>query len=900
MDISQKIHLLGDLLGKVISEIEAPDLFEKEEHIRSLARERRNGDEQAARNLQQSISTLSIKDARVLAASFAAYFDLVNLVEEDHRVQILRQRESEVFPESNNESIGEAFAILKEQGVTPGQIKTLMENLSIELVLTAHPTEARRRTILSKTERIASLLAELSQNENYPRERQATIHALRAVISALWLTDRVRAEKLTVADEVRTGMYYVDSFFWNTLPVLYRDLEDALEKYYPSVSPPRRWLKLASWIGGDRDGNPFVKSHITAETLRLHRGLVVENLRRELHELGRQLSVSSSRITPPPALLAWIEKRRPFPEHVSYIEQRYSNEPYRLVLSLLVNDLAEASKDSMTRHLLGEHTHQSRLSVNDLLEPLRIIASAMPKSLLNDELQAVIHKVEIFGLHAAHLDIREDSSRFNAALSEILRALNIESDFENLPDEERATLLSRLLNNPAPNLSKHPGVTSDTAETWALFQLIGRTKEIYGSDLLGPIVISMTHAAADVLTVLLLAKWAGAKQLPPIAPLFESVQDLKDAPKILEQLFTSGYYRKHLESLGNTQMVMIGYSDSNKDGGYVMANWSLYQAQEEITKIAAKHKIKLTIFHGRGGTIARGGGPANNAIRAQPTGSINGRFRVTEQGEIIASRYANPGLAHRHLEQIASAVILASAPHKEEPIPAKWRQTIETISNAGFRAYRSLVYETPGFIQFWEAATPLDEIKRLQIGSRPASRAKAGAVNQIRAIPWVFSWMQSRFNLPSWYSLGTGLAAIHDVALLQEMYDGWLFFQTLLNNSEISLLKADMDISALYVSLVPDKKLGSEIFNSIRSEYEQTRDLVLKVSRHTSLLELEATTQQAVQLRNPYVDPLNYIQVETLQRLRALPDPDGEEAKPLREIMALTINGIAAGLRNTG
>ena len=257
-------------------------------------------------------------------------------------------------------------------------------------------------------------------------------------------------------------------------------------------------------------------------------------------------------------------------------------------------------------------------------------------------------------------------------------------------------------------------------------------------------------------------------------------------------------------------------------------------------------------------------------------------------------------MAHRHLEQIASAVILASAPHKEEPIPAKWRQTIETISNAGFRAYRSLVYETPGFIQFWEAATPLDEIKRLQIGSRPASRAKAGAVNQIRAIPWVFSWMQSRFNLPSWYSLGTGLAAIHDVALLQEMYDGWLFFQTLLNNSEISLLKADMDISALYVSLVPDKKLGSEIFNSIRSEYEQTRDLVLKVSRHTSLLELEATTQQAVQLRNPYVDPLNYIQVETLQRLRALPDPDGEEAKPLREIMALTINGIAAGLRNTG
>jgi phosphoenolpyruvate carboxylase len=515
-------------------------------------------------------------------------------------------------------------------------------------------------------------------------------------------------------------------------------------------------------------------------------------------------------------------------------------------------------------------------------------------------LENVLHKVQVFGLHAARLDIREDSSRLNAALSEILRALNIETDFENMPDDKRNDLLVRLLKEPEPNLSGHPGVTSSAAETWSLFQLIGRTCEIYGSELLGPIVISMTHAAADVLTVLLLAKWAGCKTIPQIVPLFESIKDLRDASVILESLFSSDIYREHLKSHQNNQMVMIGYSDSNKDGGYLMANWSLYQAQEEITRIAQKHDIKLTIFHGRGGTIARGGGPANNAIRAQPAGSINGRFRVTEQGEIIASRYANPDLAHRHLEQIVSAVILASAPHTEEPVPEKWRQAIEEMSKAAQKAYRSLVYETPGFIEFWESATPLDEIKRLQIGSRPASRAKLGAVNQIRAIPWVFSWMQSRFNLPGWYSLGAGLASINDMNLLQEMYDGWLFFRTLLNNSEISLLKADMGISALYVDLVPDKKLADEIFNSIRSEYERTRDFVLKVSRHQSLLELEPVTQQAVQLRNPYVDPLNYIQVETLRRLRALSNPEGTEATPLREVMALTINGIAAGLRNTG
>lgn len=900
MDISDNIHLLGDLLGKVISELESPRLFEIEESIRALAKARRAGDKKAAEQLQQHVSALKDEDARVVAAAFAAYFDLVNLAEENHRVQLLRQRENESFPEPVHESIGEAIAILKQREVPSDEVATLMENLFIELVLTAHPTEARRRTILSKTERIATQLSLLGQTGLYPYERQSAISALHAVISSLWLTDRARAEKLTVTDEVRTGMYFVDSFFWNTIPVLYRDLERALASHYPDVKAPQNWLKLASWIGGDRDGNPFVKSDVTAETLRLHRGLAVENLRREFQELGRQLSVSSNRISPPLELLEWIEKRRPFPKHVDYIEKRYSTEPYRLVLALLANDLAEASKDEMTRHLLGTHEHHAQLNVNKLLEPLHLIAAALPESLVQDQLQTVIHKVGIFGLHAARLDIREDSSRFNAALSEILRALNIESNFESLPDDARTELLVRLLREPAPNLAAHPGVTSASAETWSLFKLIGRTDEIYGSDLLGPIVISMTHAAADVLTVLLLAKWGGCTNLPLITPLFESIEDLKDAPEILEQLFTSDFYREYLASHHNEQMVMIGYSDSNKDGGYLMANWYLYQAQEEITRVAAKQNIKLTIFHGRGGTIARGGGPANNAIRAQPAGSINGRFRLTEQGEIIASRYANPGLAHRHLEQIASAVILASMPQKEEYVPILWRQTMEKISQAGLHAYRSLVYETPGFIEFWESATPLDEIKRLQIGSRPASRAKAGAVNQIRAIPWVFSWMQSRFNLPSWYSLGSGLEAVDDLPLLQEMYDGWLFFRTLLNNSEISLLKADMDISALYVSLVPDKKLADEIFGTIRSEYDRTRDSVLKISRHNSLLELEPVTQHAVQLRNPYVDPLNYIQVETLKRLRLLADQEGEEAASLREVMALTINGIAAGLRNTG
>jgi phosphoenolpyruvate carboxylase len=348
-------------------------------------------------------------------------------------------------------------------------------------------------------------------------------------------------------------------------------------------------------------------------------------------------------------------------------------------------------------------------------------------------------------------------------------------------------------------------------------------------------------------------------------------------------------------------MIMIGYSDSNKDGGYVMSNWALYQGQENITKVAQKYNILLTLFHGRGGTIARGGGPANRGIRAQPPGSVNGRFRLTEQGEVIAARYSNLALAHRHLEQLVHAILVASSPARANAeIPAAWRAAMDQMSETAHKMYRGLVYENPRFIEFWQTATPLDEIKRLHIGSRPAARGKSSEVTKIRAIPWVFSWMQSRFNLPGWFGLGSALEAVKDKALLREMYEGWPLFNTMLNNTEMSLLKADMGIASLYVDLVPDRELGREMFRTIREEYDRTRDVVLSITGHANLLEAEPVTQNAVQLRNPYVDPLNYIQVEMLRRIRALPDQDGEEAQSIREVITITINGIAAGLRNTG
>ncbi|MGZ9226512.1 MAG: phosphoenolpyruvate carboxylase, partial [Anaerolineales bacterium] len=539
--------------------------------------------------------------------------------------------------------------------------------------------------------------------------------------------------------------------------------------------------------------------------------------------------------------------------------------------------------------------------LQELLKPLELIAACLPRPLEKDEIETACRQLKIFGLHSMRLDLREDSSRLNATLDETLRALRVTSSFAEMPEPDRLKLLAERLTSELPDLAAQPGITAATAETWALFQLIKRVKDVYGAELLGPFVISMCQSAADVLSVLLLARWMGCDQGMQIVPLFETIEDLRAAPSVFESLLNLPIYREHLATCNDEQMIMIGYSDSNKDGGYVMSNWALYQGQENITKVAQKHKIALTIFHGRGGTIARGGGPANRGIRAQPPGSINGRFRLTEQGEVIAARYSNLALAHRHLEQLVHAVLLASSPAKTKPeLPEAWRTAMDEMSSSAHKMYRGFVYENPRFIEFWQTATPLDEIKRLHIGSRPAARGRSSEVAKIRAIPWVFSWMQSRFNLPGWFGLGTALVSARDDALLRDMYEGWPLFKTMLNNAEMSLLKADMGIAALYVDLVPDRKLGSEMFRTIQAEYDQTRDIVLSISGHANLLDEEPVTKHAVQLRNPYVDPLNYIQVEMLRRIRALPDQEGEAAQSIREVITITINGIAVGLRNTG
>ncbi len=774
MDLSSTIRLLGDLLGDVIREQEPPQIFQAEERIRAAAKARRNGDGAAHGLLTQEVAGLPATSARAIASAFTLYFELINIAEESQRVTALRQREAkggddiEVPPELTyysqileyvqkqrgdqlgaarakrpdpiGESLSETIGQLKANGVTPEQMKDLLERLQIELVLTAHPTEAKRRTVLSKLERIADAVQFIRDDNPLPREYDEMIELLHAEIASMWLTDPARTAKPAVTDEVRTALYFVDNVFWKALPRMYADLDEALAEHYPGLSAPRRWLTLASWVGGDRDGNPNVTHTITAETLRLHRGLAVEKHKSALQELGRRLSISQRRIPPPNDMRAWLDSRHPLPGHVAYLEQRYANEPYRLAVALLAADLETASREDMTARLLETKPAIAHVHTEDFTKPLALITDSLPAPITTNQLLDLRRQFEIFGLHAARLDIREDSSRLQAALAETLRALKIDLEFDSEDDAARTALLTQLLSQPAPALAPQPGATAETAETWALFRLIARAHSVYGRDLLGPFIISMTRGPADMLTVLLMAKWSECAEGMGIVPLFETVGDLEAAPRILTELFTLDVYRSHLKSLNDEQMVMVGYSDSNKDGGYLAANWALYQAQEAIASVCREHGIRFMLFHGRGGTVARGGGPANRAIRAQPPGTVAGRFRLTEQGETIASRYANEALAHRHLEQIVSAVLTASSPLTPGPSPTRpsrpsgaqghyageggsgqgvevgWREAMTAMAATSREAYRTLVFETPEFMEFWRWATPIDEISRLRIG----------------------------------------------------------------------------------------------------------------------------------------------------------------------------------------
>ena len=920
--ISIDVRLLGDILGDVIQQQAGSDMFKLEERIRRLAKNRRtNVTPQAHDQLAELTHGMSLEEQEQVTRAFTVYFELINLAEEHHRARVLRKREQDAYPDPVPESIGAAVAALHQSNTSPERMQEILHRLQIELVFTAHPTEAKRRTIVSKLRRITRALRDLERPDLLPVERDLLLNSIRGEVTSLWVTDRSRTNRPDVEDEVRMGLFYFNTTLWDVVPNIYRSLANALAEYYPDLTPPERFLTFGSWMGGDRDGNPYVTHQVTATTLSFHRRMAAERHHTTAQLLDRSLSASNRRVNVS-ARITEAANSNPaqMSAHLAKLKERYPHELYRLIAANLADDLLNAAADDTLGRLTDHHAPnlESPRTRADILAPLQLLNDDMQANNLaavaNTTLKDSIHLAQAFGLHAARLDIRQFSAYNRAVLDELLAKLDIAQNYADLPLEQRTQLLTELLQQWPPDLSHLVNLSPEATETLDLFRLLRRVVDLYGPETLGPYIISMTNGPDDLLAVLLLARWAGLCLRPDgnpieglaIVPLFETRADLQAAPKIMSQLFTHPTYAQHLERLGNHQMIMIGYSDSNKDAGYITAKWELYAAQEALNTSCDKHGIELTLFHGKGGTIARGGGPTNRGILALPDGTVRGRVRITEQGEVINDLYGNPVIARRHLEQIVNAVLMRYVPSQQAHArpPNEWRTAMDTLSLSSYQAYRKLVYETPELLIYWQQATPINVINQMRIGSRPARRGGEMKVSNLRAIPWVFSWMQSRHVLPGWYGLGTALenyiTSPEQLVQLQDMYQNWSFFRNAITNAQLSIGKTDMGIARLYSELVEDDKIRKMIFNIIHTEYERTVSSILRVTGQREILENDPVLRRSIKLRNPYVDPLNFMQVSLLRQLRSQPDPYGPDSEPILQTIFLTINGVAAGLKNTG
>ncbi len=898
-----EIRSLGAALGRVITRVEGQATFETVERLRTLAKASRAGQADAAGELASAVAALTPAEALNQAMAFTLYFELVNLAEENFRILLLRRRRAAgLRPGAKGadaaplrESIEAALVTLKERGLDAAGVQALLNTLSIDLVFTAHPTESKRRTLLTKLRRLAEILRRRASADSDAAAVDPA--SVEREIASLWLTDRSRVARPEVADEARTGLWYFDTTLYQTIPLLQADFERALKRHFPGVTAPARWLSFGSWIGGDRDGNPNVTARVTADVLRLHRRLAIDKLRLATRDLARSLTVSDRRDTVSPAVRRLARESRHFSAHLEEIGKRYPHEPYRILLGALRERLGQVAAD-----LASGDGADHEIGVEAVRETFDVIATSLEAGrgalLAGGELKEARHNLAVFGLHTARLDLRQHSAQHEAAVAEILGR----PDYPKLTEAARDELLTSVLKDPGALPSVDPATCSaSTRHVVEPLALVAQTAARHGVDPLGLYVISMTAAVSDVLEVRLLMKVMGATL--PIAPLFETLEDLNHAPGILERLFVHPAYATVCK--GGHQHVMLGYSDSNKDCGYLTANWALYKAQDAIALVCREHGVKLTLFHGRGGSIARGGGPAAKAILAQPVGLRDGGIRVTEQGEVLSTRYHDPDLAHRIIEQMTYGVLVgAHAAQQETQLPAEWTEAMEEMSEAGFQAYKALVHDDPEFLEFWKKATPIDEISNLKFGSRPTYRKATQSVSDLRAIPWVFSWMQSRFNFPGWYGLGSALAAELDRGpagrrVLRDMYARWPFFQTLIDNAELTMRKADMGIARLYATLVDDASIRVRILQILGDEFSRTEKCILAVTGRKHLLGGEPVLLKSVQLRNPYIDPLNYLQVEMLRRLRS-GGLDREAETAARAVVELTINGISGGLKNTG
>jgi phosphoenolpyruvate carboxylase len=909
--LSEQIHQLGDLLGETLVEQEGPPLFDLVEEIRGLAKAHRSGDAGSGERLLARIGSLPLPEARGVVKAFSSYFALVNLAEEQERVRVLRRRAHEARASGRpvDETMEAALVALRDQGMSAAEARSHVRGLCVTPIFTAHPTEAKRRTVLLKLADVAEVLDRFDSGTLTPKEIDAEIEWLRELIVSLWETEETRHSKPTVLDEVRGGLYYLERTLFDLVPEMEAGLRRALERTWPGEAfHVPHFLTFGSWIGGDRDGNPFVTPAVTEETLREHQRTALRLYRRALERMHGHLSVARERGVSEELVASIEEDADVFPEEARYVASHYPREPYRQKMTFVYRRL-QATLEAAARPWRADHRLRPGVypSSKAFLADLRLVqASLLEHSgarLAGGRLGALITQAEVFGFHLAALDLRQHAERHTAALDEILARHGITAGFAERGEDGRQAVLTAELGGRRPLTPAHLDFSDETNETVETFRLVRRAHERIGPEAIQTYIISMTRGPSDLLAVLLLARDAGVADGLDVVPLFETAEDLHQARDTLESLFRHPSYRPHLEVRGRRQTVMVGYSDSNKQDGYVTAHWELHLAQRALAALCRRSEVALTLFHGRGGTVGRGGGPANRAVLAQPPESVGGRLRLTEQGETVTTRYANPRLARRHLEQLVHAVLFTSG-KRTGPSPSRggaWEEAMDALSPLAQRSYRALV-ESPDLVEYFHRATPLDELARLNIGSRPSRRKATSGLEGLRAIPWVFAWTQSRVTLPGWFGLGAAVEAwagedSERWDTLATMYREWAFFRTLVDNSQVSLRKADMLIAEVYAGLAePGVREG--VFPVLRAEHERAVGALLRVTGQNELLDNAPWLKRSIRVRNPYIDPMNYVQVALLRRLRAQPGTAEEDA--LRDAVLLSVNGVAAGLRNTG
>ncbi len=919
----EDIRLLGRILGDVIRTQEGAEAFELVEQIRKLSVAfRRDADHEADKALKKLLKGLPGDRAVSVIRAFTYFSHLANLAEDRHHIR--RRAIHERAGHTQEGSIDVALQRLRWAGITPKSISDMLATSYVAPVLTAHPTEVQRKSILDAERDLAHLLTErdaikaraaavnAAKDALTPKELAANELQMRARVMQLWQTRLLRFTKLTVADEIENALSYYEATFLREIPKLYAELEAALPG-----QPIASFLRMGQWIGGDRDGNPNVTAPTLEHALTRQSDMALRHYLTEVHYLGGELSLSAMLVPFDAEMQALAAQSPDTNEH-------RQDEPYRRALTGMYARLAATLKNltggDAARHAVAPQNPYAH--AEEFLADLRTIEASLcrhhAEALAAQRLHPLIRAVEVFGFHLATVDLRQSSDKHEDVVAELLTTARVEKNYSQLDEHAKQALLLGLLNDARP-LRVQAAVYSDHARSeLAIFETAKRMLSTFGKQAIRHYIISHTETVSDLMEVLLLQKEVGllrgtldseAVNDLIVVPLFETIEDLRNAAPIMRDFYALPGMAGLVQRSGSEQDIMLGYSDSNKDGGIFTSNWELYRAEialvELFDKLQQQHGITLRMFHGRGGTVGRGGGPSYQAILAQPPGTVRGQIRLTEQGEVIGSKYANPEIGRRNLETLVAATLEATLLQPTKPASRAFLDAAAELSEASMQAYRGLVYDTPGFTDYFFGATPLKELAQLNIGSRPASRKALQKIEDLRAIPWGFSWGQCRLTLPGWLGFGSAVAAFLNkpdaaerkaaLALLQKMYRQWPFFRTLLSNMDMVLAKSDLALASRYAELVNDTRLRKKIFTAIEAEWHRTADALAQITGEKNRLASNPALDRSIRHRFPYIDPLHHLQVELIRRYRA-----GLADERVQRGIHISINGIAAGLRNTG